>query len=85
LVAGRNAVFRKNRQQLQEFPKETMIGALCHYVTHAAAQDFQPMKANFGIMPPLESKQRMNKRQRAAMYSERSLQKLESFLSGAEK
>jgi folate-dependent tRNA-U54 methylase TrmFO/GidA len=43
------------------------------------------MKANFGIMPPLESKQRMNKRQRAAMYSERSLQKLESFLSGAEK
>jgi methylenetetrahydrofolate--tRNA-(uracil-5-)-methyltransferase len=37
-----------------ELPNETMLGALCHYVTHADLKDFQPMKANFGILPPLE-------------------------------
>lgn len=83
LIAGRNAALWINNQQQLKFPRETMIGALCHYVTHAAAQDFQPMKANFGILPPLESKQRLNKRQRAAMYSERAIQKLGSFLSHA--
>jgi methylenetetrahydrofolate--tRNA-(uracil-5-)-methyltransferase len=35
-------------------PETTMLGALCHYVTHARAKHFQPMKANFGILPPLE-------------------------------
>jgi len=83
LIAGRNAALWINNQQQLKFPRETMIGALCHYVTHAAAQDFQPMKANFGLLPPLESKQRLNKRQRAAMYSERAIQKLGSFLSHA--
>jgi len=39
-------------------------------------EDFQPMKANFGILPPLESAVKTNKRQRAAMYAERSLQAL---------
>ena len=35
-------------------PPTTMLGALCHYVTHADLKDFQPMKANFGILPALE-------------------------------
>lgn len=58
-----------------------MIGALCHYITHAAAQDFQPMKANFGVLPPLDSGPRRNKRQRAAAYSARALDKLQKFIS----
>ena len=57
-----------------------MLGALCHYITHAAAEDFQPMKANFGIMPPLEVTGRMGKRQRAAAYAERALLTLETYL-----
>lgn len=36
--------------------------ALCHYVTHASAADFQPMKANFGILPPLEMSKKLGKR-----------------------
>ena len=37
------------------FPEETMIGALAKYIT-TAGEDFQPMNANFGILPPLEEK-----------------------------
>ena len=80
LVAGINAANYIQERQLQILPRESMIGALCHYITHAAAQDFQPMKANFGIMPPLESVQRRNKRQHAAAFSDRALDKLQKYL-----
>jgi methylenetetrahydrofolate--tRNA-(uracil-5-)-methyltransferase len=49
-----------------------MLGALCHYVTHADPQDFQPMKANFGIVPELEKHVR-GKRDRKQHYAERAL------------
>jgi len=42
------------------------------------------MKANFGILPPLNTSERLNKRQRAAAYAERALEDLETFLSGLE-
>ena len=77
LVAGINAGKYLQGQEQVTFPRETMIGALCHYVTHAAARDFQPMKANFGILPALEMKKRLDKRQRAAAYSRRSLEKIQ--------
>ena len=57
-----------------------MLGALCHYVTHAEAKDFQPMKANFGLMPPFEKKIR-NKRARYQAYVERALQDLDAVIS----
>jgi methylenetetrahydrofolate--tRNA-(uracil-5-)-methyltransferase len=81
LLAGRNAALFMQGNQLQTFPRETMIGALCHYITHAAPQDFQPMKANFGVLPALDSKIKRNKRQRAAAYAERSLSRMQQYLS----
>lgn len=53
-------------------PRNTMLGALCHYVTHADPKDFQPMKANFGIIPDLEKKVK-DKRKRKQAYAERAL------------
>jgi methylenetetrahydrofolate--tRNA-(uracil-5-)-methyltransferase len=82
LLAGLNAArLLKGKPQLV-LPQTTMLGALCHYITHATAADFQPMKANFGILPPLDTaaKGRRNKRQRAAAYVERSLKDLASVL-----
>ncbi len=35
-------------------PPTTMMGALFHYITHTDPQTFQPMKANFGLLPPLD-------------------------------
>ena len=60
------------------------LGSLCHYVTHASPADFQPMKANFGILPPLDTTERLNKRKRAAAYAQRALADLEAFLLGLE-
>jgi methylenetetrahydrofolate--tRNA-(uracil-5-)-methyltransferase len=53
LVAGMNAARLALEQEPLVFPKETMIGALCHYVSHSNPNHFQPMKPNFGILPPL--------------------------------
>ncbi|MFM8322222.1 MAG: FAD-dependent oxidoreductase, partial [Chloroflexota bacterium] len=54
LLAGWNAARLLNGQPPLTLPPETMLGALCHYITHASPADFQPMKANFGLLPPLE-------------------------------
>ena len=59
-----------------------MLGALCHYITHADLENFQPMKANFGILPALEDSERRGKRERAQAYADRALVDLEQFLAG---
>lgn len=81
LLAGWNAARHIKGQDPIALPKETMLGALCHYVTHAAPRDFQPMKANFGIMPPLASPKKLKKRQRAEAYAQRALTSLENKLT----
>ena len=84
LLAGWNAARWLTGKQPVTLPPTTMLGALCHYITHADAADFQPMKANFGILPPLEapSKGRCNKRQRAEANVARALADLETLLTG---
>ncbi len=76
LLAGLNAARIIDGQEAIVLPQTTMLGALCHYVTHAPLEDFQPMKANFGILPPLEGKPIRGKRERAAAYAERALRDL---------
>ena len=60
-----------------------MLGALCYYVTHAEPGDFQPMKANFGILPPLDNPPR-GKRERQQAYAARAAEALETFLAQQE-
>ena len=80
LLAGWNAARLLHDQAPLFLPITTILGSLCHYVTHASPADFQPMKANFGILPPLNTSERLNKRKRAAAYAERALKDLEAFL-----
>lgn len=63
-------------------PPTTMLGALCHYVTHAEAKTFQPMKANHGILPSPPSD--FGKRDRGRYYAERSLTALRRFCRDVE-
>ncbi len=77
LVAGINAGRILNGQSPVIFPTNTMLGALCHYVTHAAAKDFQPMKANFGLFVPPPAK--MNKADRYTWYARRALTSMRRF------
>ena len=83
LLAGINAARLLRGKQPVTLPPTTMLGALCHYVTHAEPKDFQPMKANFGLMPPLAQKIR-NKRARYQAYVERAEQDLRQVIEGEE-
>ena len=82
LLTGWNAARVISGLQPLILPVTTMLGALCHYVTHASLADFQPMKANFGILPPLE-KRLKRKRERAVAYVERAMKDLAEFLEAA--
>jgi methylenetetrahydrofolate--tRNA-(uracil-5-)-methyltransferase len=79
-VAGLNAARLALGMSQVVFPPNTMLGALCHYVSSAEQEHFQPMKPNFGIMPPLDARLR-RKRERNSAYAERSLADLSAFLA----
>jgi methylenetetrahydrofolate--tRNA-(uracil-5-)-methyltransferase len=81
LLAGINAALVYHHEEPISLPQTTMLGALCHYVTHADLKDFQPMKANFGILPALETTSKLGKRERASAYAERALLDLTFALS----
>jgi len=84
-LAGINAARLFQGKTPLVLPQETMIGALCHYVTHADLKDFQPMKANFGILPPLAFEKKTGKRERGALYAERALKALKEYLAAESK
>lgn len=81
LLAGINAVRVYRNEEPITLPPTTMLGALCHYITQSDLKDFQPMKANFGILPPLENTARNGKRERGKMHAERALADLSFTLS----
>jgi methylenetetrahydrofolate--tRNA-(uracil-5-)-methyltransferase len=80
LLAGINAANILQGKKPVVLPGTTMLGALCYYITHAKMKDFQPMKANFGILPSLLSTRRMDKRERARLLVERAQTDLAAFL-----
>ncbi len=80
LLAGWNAVLYILGKPLIVMPSGTLLGALCNYITQAEAKNFQPMKANFGILPELEGKVK-GKRERAFKFAERSKAEMHLFLS----
>lgn len=76
IIAGINAVNKLKELPPVILPKISMIGALLGYITDSSVTNFQPMGANFGILPPLEIHIR-DKRERYAALSKRSLDFLE--------
>lgn len=72
LVAAINLARGIDGQPPWIVPNTTMLGALCHYITATDPKHFQPMKANFGILPPLETRIR-KKRERYSAYADRAL------------
>ena len=75
LMCGINAERLLSAKPLIRLPKTTMIGALSSYL-ESENEDFQPMNANFGILPPLENKTR-DKAKNKLLYGDRSLKDLE--------
>lgn len=79
LLAGINAARWIKQQRLLELPGSTMLGALCHYITQADMKDFQPMKANFGILPET-SQTFKSKKEKTSFLVERSLTDLRQYI-----
>lgn len=78
LYAGINAAKLALGQEPVVFPPETMMGAMAHYITNASKKNFQPINANFGIVPRLKQKIR-DKRERNLQLSQRALTILDAF------
>jgi len=76
LIAGLNAARLVQGEPLLVFPATTMLGALSHYISRAGEGDFQPMKPNFGLLPPLKVR---GKRTRYRAYAQRALRDLVVF------
>ena len=78
LIAGINLGRLLRGQEPLVFPQETCLGALsCHLAT--AAQPFQPMNINFGLLAPLETRRRERQRRRQAL-AQRALEVLQQFV-----
>ena len=74
LVAGINAVKQLRQEEKVEFSEYTMIGALAQYIS-TPNEKFQPMNANFGIVPGLE-KRIKDKKEKYTILADRGLNKL---------
>jgi methylenetetrahydrofolate--tRNA-(uracil-5-)-methyltransferase len=80
-VAGVSASLRALGAPCHGFPEKTMIGAMAKYVSAGGTSDFQPMNANFGIIPPPDEKVRGGKKMRYAYYASRSLKIIDDMIS----
>ncbi len=81
-LAGTNAALLAKGLKTMTFPSSTMIGALTNFVSNSKAslrvqnkKNFQPMPANFGLLPELDDKIN-NKRERYRKYRDRSLEQI---------
>ncbi len=75
MVAALNAIekYKQTKKQII-FPKETMIGALANYISNKN-EKFQPMNANFGILPQLPEKIK-DKKEKYGKLADRAIQKI---------
>ena len=78
LVAGINAYRAFKGQEPLFFPETTELGGMAHYITHTSSKNFQPMNANFALIPTLKTRIRQKKERNLAL-SERALAALAEF------
>ena len=75
----------KNAQPtLLTLPKETILGALCAYISDPAHDKFQPINSNWGIVEPIDralipKHERKNKKFKNELLAKRSIGALEGF------
>lgn len=80
IMAGKNAVLRANEKDIFVLDDCTMMGALSRYISDGSVKNFQPMGANFGVLPPIEPKIR-DKRERYMALAQRSLENIEEVIN----
>jgi methylenetetrahydrofolate--tRNA-(uracil-5-)-methyltransferase len=88
LIAGRNAAAFSFGHELRTLPRETALGSLCHYITHADPRRFQPANITFDLLPALDEqtqrKFRHDKKARHAEVCRRAAESFQEFLHGTD-
>jgi len=78
LLAGMNAARLVKGEELLVLPPETIMGSMAKYITTADPNHFQPMNANFGLVPEWPERIR-NKREKNEKLAERALDTIQNF------
>jgi methylenetetrahydrofolate--tRNA-(uracil-5-)-methyltransferase len=88
LIAGRNAAALAAGKELDIFPRETALGSLCHYITHADPKHFQPANITFDLLPALDEetrhKLRHDRKARHMAVCRRATRSFQEFLHAAD-
>jgi methylenetetrahydrofolate--tRNA-(uracil-5-)-methyltransferase len=79
LIAGINAAKLAIGESPVVFPHETAIGSMARYITTANKNNFQPMNANFGLLPDLPKKVK-GKKERNEQHANRALETIQNFV-----
>ena len=79
MIAGINVAHKVENKGRVIFPRETMLGSMAYYIAHAKNEkNFQPMNANFGLLPDLDEKIK-DKKIRYEQLAHRALTYLDNF------
>ena len=79
LIAGINVAHKLQDKAEVIFPRETMLGSMAYYISHAKNEkNFQPMNANFGLLPALEHRIK-DKKERYETLANRALSYLDNY------
>jgi methylenetetrahydrofolate--tRNA-(uracil-5-)-methyltransferase len=78
LIAGMNAARFALGKECIVFPQDTTLGSMAQYITTADFKHFQPMNANFGLLPPLGEKVK-SKKIKNEMIAMRAIAKIQNF------
>lgn len=81
IVAGINAAMAALDKDRVIFPRETVIGSMASYVSNGGVGSFQPMNANFGIVPPLEKRVKGGKKAKNEALAARSISVLSEVVA----
>ena len=68
-----------NNEELVIFPKETIMGSMANYIS-IKNENFQPMNANFGIVPEVVSDKKIKKKDRKLYYGQRAIDIMKEFI-----
>ncbi|MCT8139813.1 FADH(2)-oxidizing methylenetetrahydrofolate--tRNA-(uracil(54)-C(5))-methyltransferase TrmFO [Anaerobacillus sp. CMMVII] len=79
LLAGLNAARYVQGKELVIFPEETVLGSMANYITTANEKNFQPMNANFGLLPPIEPRIK-SKKERYELLATRAIDTIQNFV-----
>jgi methylenetetrahydrofolate--tRNA-(uracil-5-)-methyltransferase len=79
LAAGRFAADRIAGNQSRPFPRETALGSLCHYISHADPKRYQPANIAFDLLPVPDPAPR-DRKERQTLVTSRALAALEAYV-----